>query len=202
VIAEEPISETPRLDDDLVPAIDRVMRRAGGVPRDLRGVAVSVGPGGYTSIRVGVSAGCTIARAIGSRVFAVPSALVAAVLASDEVGPGTMLAVCLAWKGDTVWRHRFRAGDPPCAIDSGALVLADALDPRETIVADASFLARASDAPIAGGAPVHPLRLSALGVARASMGVAPGDAAVVGPIYPREPEAVSKWRVLHPGGAH
>jgi tRNA threonylcarbamoyladenosine biosynthesis protein TsaB len=200
VLAEEPINEGPRLDDDLVPAIDRAMRRAGAAPADLGTVAISVGPGGYTSIRVGVSAGCMIARATGARVCAVPTAIAGAMLASDRVAPGTVLALCLAWKGDTVWRHRFRAGTPPSELGAGALVRVDAIDASETIVADAVFRARAEAEPGLAGAPMLPLRLSARAVARVSRGREQIDAALAGPVYPREPEAVTKWRTLHPGG--
>lgn len=39
----------------LLPALDALMVEAGGVPMDLTGVAVCLGPGGFTSLRIGVA---------------------------------------------------------------------------------------------------------------------------------------------------
>ena len=39
----------------LIPALDALMTEAGGTPRDLSGVAACLGPGGFTSLRIGVA---------------------------------------------------------------------------------------------------------------------------------------------------
>ena len=39
----------------LLPTLDELMLEAGGTPRDLSGVAVCLGPGGFTSLRIGVA---------------------------------------------------------------------------------------------------------------------------------------------------
>ncbi|HEY3399555.1 MAG TPA: tRNA (adenosine(37)-N6)-threonylcarbamoyltransferase complex dimerization subunit type 1 TsaB [Geothrix sp.] len=39
----------------LIPALDALMAEAGGTPRDLSGVAACLGPGGFTSLRIGVA---------------------------------------------------------------------------------------------------------------------------------------------------
>jgi tRNA threonylcarbamoyladenosine biosynthesis protein TsaB len=39
----------------LIPTLAAVMAEAGGTPRDLSGVAVCLGPGGFTSLRIGVA---------------------------------------------------------------------------------------------------------------------------------------------------
>ncbi|HEY3270673.1 MAG TPA: tRNA (adenosine(37)-N6)-threonylcarbamoyltransferase complex dimerization subunit type 1 TsaB [Geothrix sp.] len=39
----------------LIPALDELMAEAGAVPRDLAGVAACLGPGGFTSLRIGVA---------------------------------------------------------------------------------------------------------------------------------------------------
>ena len=39
----------------LIPALEAVMAEAGGTPRDLSGVAACLGPGGFTSLRIGVA---------------------------------------------------------------------------------------------------------------------------------------------------
>lgn len=39
----------------LIPALDELMAEAGAAPRDLSGVAACLGPGGFTSLRIGVA---------------------------------------------------------------------------------------------------------------------------------------------------
>jgi len=76
----EPLRKLDRHDDDLVPAIRRLCERAGVGPTDLAGVGVSIGPGGYTGLRVACAAGKSIAECIGRPAAAIPTSLV--VLAS------------------------------------------------------------------------------------------------------------------------
>jgi tRNA A37 threonylcarbamoyladenosine modification protein TsaB len=63
-----------------MPAIDRLFRRLGLTPESLRGgpVAVSIGPGGFTGLRIAVSTAKMLAETLGVKIIAVPSALVAA----------------------------------------------------------------------------------------------------------------------------
>lgn len=41
--------------EGLIPTLDALMAEAGGSPRDLSGVAACLGPGGFTSLRIGVA---------------------------------------------------------------------------------------------------------------------------------------------------
>lgn len=185
-----------RVDDDLMPAVERLMARAGVKAADLGSVAVSVGPGGYTAIRMGVAAACMIARGAGVLVRAVPTALAVALGASRDVAPGTVMAVCLAWKGDTVWRHRFRAGDPPVAVDDGALVRIDGLGDADTLIVDAVLGAQVEEHAAGLRGSRLPVRLSAGAVIEAAAMIEAMDASRIAPIYPREPEAVTKWNAM------
>jgi len=57
----------------LLPAIDRVMHDAAWSPADLTGLAVAVGPGSFTGLRIGVSAVKGLALALSVPIAAVPT---------------------------------------------------------------------------------------------------------------------------------
>jgi tRNA threonylcarbamoyl adenosine modification protein YeaZ len=99
VLGAEPLSESTRHDDDLMPAIDRLCRRCGVRPAQLSHVAVSVGPGGYTSLRIAVATAKMLAEGTGASTIAVPSAAVAAW--SAVMTPPAL--VCIASKGTSAW---------------------------------------------------------------------------------------------------
>lgn len=64
LIAEESFEEGMVHGRALMPALDRMLKKAGIGPRDLGLVAVDVGPGSYTGVRVGVAAAKMLAYAI------------------------------------------------------------------------------------------------------------------------------------------
>ncbi|MBM4107891.1 MAG: tRNA threonylcarbamoyladenosine biosynthesis protein TsaB [Phycisphaerae bacterium] len=188
----EPVDVTKPHDDDLLPAIDRLFVRLGRRPAELGLVAVSVGPGGYTALRIAVTVGRFIAWSVGARVVGIASARVVAARVT-EPGP---FAVALASKGDDAFVTRFRSPNEPEG--AGSLLDRDGLEGLSVrcLVAD-RFLpepmrARAVDLGMRVVAPVFdPLALLDL-----SSGSPPGDPAALHPLYPREPEAVVKWRAL------
>jgi len=59
-VFEEVITGVRRHARELVPAMDRVLARAGRRPQDLRGIVVSDGPGSFTGLRIGA----TVAKAL------------------------------------------------------------------------------------------------------------------------------------------
>ncbi|MEZ0165039.1 tRNA (adenosine(37)-N6)-threonylcarbamoyltransferase complex dimerization subunit type 1 TsaB [Kineococcus sp. LSe6-4] len=72
----------------LVPTVAQVLRAAGRERRDVTDVAVGVGPGPFTGLRVGIATARTLALAWGTRVHGVCSldALAAAALAAGRTG--------------------------------------------------------------------------------------------------------------------
>jgi tRNA threonylcarbamoyladenosine biosynthesis protein TsaB len=90
----------------LVPAIAGVLDRAGITPRAIDGLAVSIGPGGFSSLRVGVATASAWAHACGLPLIAVPTL---EILAAGVEGAGLVLAAIDARRGE-VAAALFRGG--------------------------------------------------------------------------------------------
>ncbi len=190
-----------RHDDALMPAIDRLCRRAGLGPGDLNTIGVSLGPGGFTGIRIGVVTAKILADTLGCRLVGVPTAQVLAAAATPGTD-GRRLAICLAAKQATVWAQVFTWGEDawgsarePSVIP--ALDLVGRVGPAR-IVADAHFPAEARAAAQERGIPLElpvydPRACLRLTIAAAKRGECTAPIDLV-PLYPREPEAVTTWR--------
>jgi tRNA threonylcarbamoyladenosine biosynthesis protein TsaB len=183
----------------LMPAIDRLLRDAGWTTASLEGLAVAVGPGSFTGLRVGLSAVKGLAWALGLAVAAVPTldALAASL-------PFAALPVCpvLAARKNEVYCSRYHWDGATMRRDWEYLALTpEDLDSRltePTIVLGAGVHALASRH--ARVAPPHRQMPSAaavgvLGLARFHQGqvVSAGE---LSPFYLRPPEAELKRRAL------
>jgi tRNA threonylcarbamoyladenosine biosynthesis protein TsaB len=73
VLVNEEIDTTHGQAEALLPLVDRAMRQAGQVPAAVGVVVVTVGPGSFTGIRVGLAAATGIALATGARLIGVTS---------------------------------------------------------------------------------------------------------------------------------
>lgn len=196
-IAAEALQAGARHDDALMPAIARVCTRAGVKPGDLQRVAVSIGPGGYTSLRIACATGKMICAVTGAQCVAVPtaSALCVQVDAEGEV------IVALAYKREDCWVHRFQQGGEPTGGDAGLMSMAKfgaLLGDGVTLVADDAIaeLLRATGASLNRVRVLVP-RFDAEAVARVADQLVPIAPERLVPLYGREPEAVTKWRQLH-----
>jgi tRNA threonylcarbamoyladenosine biosynthesis protein TsaB len=192
----ESLKSAHRHDDDLLPAIDRLMKRVEFSPSDLGAVGVSIGPGGFTGLRIAVSTAKMVAEAMRVPLVAVPSAMVAAE-SSHEPGP---LLVALAGKRDTFWATRFESRNSTwMPIDPGRLVHADevGLDELSAVIADEHLPAAARRRCEERGLPiVAPVFEAAACLAVTERLLAAGqttDALALAPLYPRPPEAVVLW---------
>ena len=195
----------PGREDPLVPTIDRLVREAGLAPGDLRAVAVSAGPGGFTGLRISTVATKLLAEALSIPAIAVPSAQAVASLAPGD-GP---VLVALAAKRGTAYLAGFRGrGAATTALGEAATgdvdtfaALVAACGTVPTLVADRhlppGIAARAAELGVAIVEPVHSARaILALGEAALARGERT-DPLALGPIYPREPEAVTIWNARH-----
>ncbi|MFM8784263.1 MAG: tRNA (adenosine(37)-N6)-threonylcarbamoyltransferase complex dimerization subunit type 1 TsaB [Phycisphaerales bacterium] len=187
--------------DHLMDVIDRLCASAGIGARGLRAVAVSVGPGGFTGLRVACATARAIADATGAGAIAVPSALVAArtLVMQGLWAPaeGAEACVLLAAKGADAWGTLVRMESGMPRMLEAALVPAG-VDPGVPSIGDAHARALWPNVP-------GDRWLEARFCARACLDVAvaleasgaPDDPAGVAPIYPRPPEAVVLWDRRH-----
>ncbi|MBY0111714.1 MAG: tRNA (adenosine(37)-N6)-threonylcarbamoyltransferase complex dimerization subunit type 1 TsaB [Phycisphaerales bacterium] len=191
--------------DDLMPAIDRLFRRTKLTPSDLGLIAVSIGPGGFTALRVCVTVAKVLAFTSGAGCVGVPTASALALAARrdcHESSPPRSIGVLLASKGNSSHATVFPEGSgtpsqqrlieaPDLASLGVGTLIADQFVPLP-IRAEAERL----------GIEIRPPRFDASVVLEvgellhAQHGSIEPDA--LAPIYPREPEAVTKWRQLHP----
>ncbi|MGP1273062.1 MAG: tRNA (adenosine(37)-N6)-threonylcarbamoyltransferase complex dimerization subunit type 1 TsaB [Phycisphaerales bacterium] len=193
VLAVEPIGRGDRHDDLLMPAIDRVFRAAGCAPRDLERIAVSIGPGGYTGLRIATAAASVLGMTTGAMVLGIPSAWVAA----RRVRAGGPFAVCLAGKAHNAWIELFEADGTPRG--NGSLLDAEEIArlPVERWIGD-RFLPSAARTRIeASGGVIEPPVFDPVAAMELAWSVPPAPRGAVTPLYGREAEAVTRWRALH-----
>ena len=73
LVAEYVLDVSVTHSDRLMAAVDRVLADARWAPRDVEGLAVSIGPGSFTGLRIGVSTAKGLAWALGVPITAVPT---------------------------------------------------------------------------------------------------------------------------------
>jgi len=208
VLGVESIALDRRHDDDLLPAVDRLMRRLSIGPRDLSRIAVSVGPGGFTGLRVSIASAKAIAEAVGARCVAVPSAHVVARAfhhdreSADRPRPERGFAVALASKGEDTFVTDFDAS----GTESTAGRIVSAADLARflaagpgfgTLLADRFLPAAIAELLTERKIPILAPRFDPAFCFEASVQLPDLDPLDLLPLYPREPEAVRKWRELH-----
>lgn len=182
----------------LMPAIDRLLTDADWKPGDLEGLAVAIGPGSFTGLRIGVSAVKGLALALAIPIAAVPTldAMAAALPFADlpvcpviDARKGEVYASLYRWDGTGMRREWDYLAVAPAT-------LAARLAEPVILVGDA---AEAIRTPHARLAPPHrrvpsPAAVGVLGVARLAAGETVSAADLV-PIYLRPSEAELKRRV-------
>lgn len=210
------VSGRRRHAETLAPAVVQVLERAGLELADVGALAVDIGPGLFTGLRVGVATAKGLAQGLGLGVVGITSLEVLAAGALEGGWPGSVLAVVDARRGE-VFCARYRsdgAGDlvelaAPARHRPEQLAALAAEDPATLAVGDGArrYRAELSGAPglvVAGptrSAP-DPAVLVALARSRLAAGAAPLAADQVVPCYLRDADARINWpsRTLVPGG--
>jgi tRNA threonylcarbamoyl adenosine modification protein YeaZ len=109
-VVEESLPSDRRSSEDLLPAVQRVLARAGVRLRDCSRVAVCSGPGSFTGVRIGLATAWGLGRSLGIPVEPVPT-LEAMAEAANEGKAGVCLAVLDAGRGERI-AERFALGTP------------------------------------------------------------------------------------------
>ncbi len=132
---DEDLVEECRFDEGLVhgreviPRIRAMLRSHDLDVTDIEAIGVSIGPGSYTGVRVGVTAAKTLAYALGAAVVPVSSLEVIAASAADSVADGTTLVVVVDGKQRHLYVAVFEvAGGEVARLADDHLV--DLRDPR------------------------------------------------------------------------
>jgi tRNA threonylcarbamoyladenosine biosynthesis protein TsaB len=176
---------------ELLPAVEDLMTRAGVGWGDVRAVAVGVGPGAFTGLRIGVATARALATAAGIRVHPVSS------LAALAAGIGAPVALPLidARRGE-VFGALYRGGEPVLgpfvarpeeAAGRAGPELADALCAGDGSLRFRQILEAAGVRVAPDGSGLHVVR--ALQVCRLAAGVPAERPEAVLPTYIRDPDA-------------
>ncbi len=118
LVAEETLEQHAVHAEKLLTLIDRSLRTAGRTTRDLTAVAVSIGPGSFTGLRIGLSVAKGLVYATGCPIVAVPTlATLAHRVSGWEARPrGVPILTVLDARRDEVYCQLFTAdGDEPVA---------------------------------------------------------------------------------------
>ena len=166
VVAERRSEQRMRHGDQLAPLIEEVMGDVGIVRQDLTAIAVGVGPGPFTGLRVGLVTARTLAFVLEIPVYGVCSLDVVALEAAQDAPVGGKLTVATDARrkevylatyddqgrrlgGPDVVRPHDAATEGPVA-GEGALLYPEAFpDARDPLLPSAGWLARAVVAELA-----------------------------------------------------
>jgi len=107
VVAEDSFEHGLRHAAEMIPRIDRLARERGLAPADFREIYVSIGPGSFTGLRIGVTAAKTISFATGAAIAAVPTM---EVLAANAPADALNVIVLLDAKRGQVFTARLARG--------------------------------------------------------------------------------------------
>lgn len=203
----EMLQGASRHHDDLLAAIDRLFSRHNLNPRDLTSLGVSLGPGGFTGLRIAVATAKMLGESLNCALIGVPSALVVAesLENNNDLAACTTIAVALACKNDSLWLAPLqRTGQHwnELALAHATRAEAASLDGLDALVADEFLPNTLRMRCLERNISVIPPRfdpVACLVVAeRFAQQGRTTSSLELAPIYPREPEAVTLWNQRHP----
>ena len=189
----------------ILPMIDRLCRDAGIGPKDLAELYLSIGPGSFTGLRIGVTLAKTTALTTGVKIVAVPTVNV---LAANAPADAKNLIVVLDAKRDQIFTAAFKVGqrsaaDPevvePAHLDSLTAMLHRAPRPVHLLGEGIPYHDKFIPKDDAGVSVTSPESWRARAAVVATIGQAMArrgefaDPDRLTPLYIRKPEAEEKW---------
>lgn len=193
VLAEAELEAGVRGSDGVMLAVDAACGSAGITPAEIDEIALSIGPGGYTALRIAATTAKTLALACDALIVPVP---VWAVAAEGVQAPQRPALIALAGKGDAAHLTRIDAdgrGEVLGVVTAAALGEGIA----RTIVGDGHVPAVIVERCASLGITRIPIVLRASACVSASAWFEPVGIDAVEPDYAREPDAVTQWRARH-----
>jgi tRNA threonylcarbamoyladenosine biosynthesis protein TsaB len=196
--------------ENLAPAIAEVLERAGIGLASVQAIAVDLGPGLFTGLRVGVATAKGLAQGLGVGVIGMTSLELLAAAAFDAGWPGTVLPVVDGRRGEVFAAHYARGSGRagPLQLSAPARYAPEAVPSELAVTGDLPVLAcgdgalryrhvfeRAERVSVGGdvlGAP-DPAVLVSLAIARLDAGATPASATEVVPVYLRDADARINW---------
>lgn len=127
-LASDDVVDARHSAEVLTPLVTRTLIAAGVTVRDLDAIVVGVGPGPYTSLRVGIVTAAALGDALGIPVYGICS------LDGLAAGPGRFTAVTDARRREVYWA-RYENGERTVGPDvSAPQAVADLLDEGERAI--------------------------------------------------------------------
>jgi tRNA threonylcarbamoyladenosine biosynthesis protein TsaB len=206
VLAEDTFPHGLQHAAGILPMIDRLCRTHKWTPRDIEHIYVSIGPGSFTGLRIGITLAKTLAFATAAKIVPVPTVRV---LAENAPPDCRHLIIVLDAKRDQIFTARFeRSGDSwleseHAHLDTLAAMLARSPRPVHLIGEGIPYHRKSlpADDPTIIITPEDHWRpraaaVAALGTSLAAAGKF-ADSFKLTPLYIRRPEAEEKWHAAH-----
>ena len=204
ILAEEQFPHGLQHAAQIVPILDRLTRAQGWRPRDVEELYVSVGPGSFTGLRIGVTLAKTMALATGVRLVAVPSVRV---LVENAPPEARHVVIVLDAKREQIFTARFERDASALTwlereaahLDSLTAMLARVPRPVHLIGEGIPYHEKfmPTNDPSVIVTPADAWRARAAAVAKIGLGMAArgefADPYTLAPIYIRRPEAEEKF---------
>jgi len=179
-----------RSSDALMGVIETLCAEHGCAPSDITRLLVSIGPGGYTALRISTTTAKVLAETLGCSLVAVPTARVGACSIKPEHRPAL---IALASKNE---RAHCSIVNADGSIESVGVIDASALGAYnlKSIVGDGHLPGSFVEQGEKLGVQIMALVLDARRCLEAGAGIEPISPDALRPIYASEPDAVPQWR--------
>jgi tRNA threonylcarbamoyladenosine biosynthesis protein TsaB len=184
---------------ELLPLLAGLLERAGCEWDDVGAIAIGVGPGTFTGLRIGVSTARALAQGLGVPLHPVSSLEALAAGLAAEATPGRPLLPLIDAKRRQVFASLYQAGEPlrlewgPLAV-AGEDLMGRVRQVRQTPLAAGDWALESRSTLEAAGIEVPASEsglhaVSALQICRLGMAIDPVAPESVNPVYVRVPDA-------------